>query len=279
MIAAAALALLCSWGHAHSGEQDLLGITARWESPSEQTTRQLRGEMARLALEASEQYDPDCLFRKPNALGICANRFEKAAAALSEASALYREETLGFFDIHHRQQSPPKRDFGGVWQGDAIDAMKSLLNGDFIVDFSGDIFLTSPRATDRELIVTDPVLDVLKYATVRLNRGFMVASVSRRMGGKVRVPDALQNVKPEGEILKAVLFAEPQFSGARLDAWSTAVVAGGTKVLRHLESLEKFQGQWEYFYFEPDGTPHFSQTSQRLKVESTGFEREITVTF
>ncbi len=266
--------------YANELKRDLMGITVRWESPDEETRRLIAAEVARVATEGAQYYDPDCLFRKPNAIGNCSNAFKEKSEELTRLTDALKEETQGYFDIHHRKLDPLKRDFGGVWQGHAIDELRKLKLGAYIIDFSGDIFLSDSSATGKKLIITDPVFDELSYATLILNHGFMIASVSKKLGGKVRVPDALADkADTKGQILKVVLFASPEFSGARLDAWSTGVIAGGTKVLEHLETLKEFHDEWTYFYFDLKGKPHCAEKSSRISCDFESTEKIIKVRF
>lgn len=240
----------------------LFGISARWEANEPIVEQEISNELSRMAIEGKEYLDPDCIWRKTNR-GVCTNRFPRKTAELEKMAELYQEETQGYFDIRHQKD---KRDFGGMWQGYALDQLRSV-RGEWLVDLSGDILFWDQAQLSQPIIVTDPVFDEVEYARVEMPKGLVMASVGKKLEGKIVTPSKL--TRPQEPIHKVVLFADPKMSAARLDAWSTAIIAGGVSVLRHLWTLEEFQGQWGYFFFDERGQGYVSSNVHEQKEGKT----------
>ncbi len=253
------LALFCLT--AHSREVDVFGVTVAWEGTTTAVESQIASELSRLQTEGREFLDPDCKWRAKTSEGLCDNRFPEETARLDRLAEEFRLETLGFFNVRYEGGEKPRRDFGGIWQGYALQKIQEKVAGSWLVDISGDILVKKVDKPQKPLVITDPVFDAVAFAEVELSDGYMIASVSKKLGSKIQAP-AGSTVDIHDQILKVVLFASPKFSGARLDAWATGVISGGKKVLDHLESLKEFRGQWAYFYFEPNGKVHCSTNIQ-----------------
>jgi hypothetical protein len=241
------------------------------------TDSELEKEIRFFAEEGREFLDPDCIWRTEinNQCPPVQEKFIPLVNELDKLSMEYNEQTLHYFDVRHNKKGKIRRDFGGVWQGWALEKLQLKVTGNWLVDFSGDMLLNAPLKGERQFIISDAVFDKFKYATVKIEKGYFDTSVSTRLeGGKVRVPDGLEVPQDDKQILKVVLFAIPRFSGSRLDAWSTAIAAGGTKVLEHLWSLKEYKGQWGYFYFENSGHPH---CSDNIHCDLTGKEKTVEV--
>ncbi len=265
------------FGALPQGNETIFGVSVTWQAEQSEKSEAIRQTLTQLAKEGKEFLDPDCRWRKPGQKGRCENRFRERTRELDQLAAKFREETLGYFDVGHDARTVGKRDFGGLWEGFALDKLRKEITGSWLVDVAGDILVTSPFSSHLPIVITDAVFDEVHYASVKMERGIVATSVSKRLGGLVRVPDALGEsgeAAASGEILKIVLFASPELSGARAHAWATAAIAGGKKVLTHLKSLEPFAGKWAYFYFLPDGTP---VCSERIRCQLIGANRTVEV--
>lgn len=252
---------------------NVLGIKTQWESSDDIVSASLKTQIETIAKNGKYIYDPNCLWRKLEN-DICHNPFPEKSADLIAKAKLFHKETLGFFNAWKSLKK--KWDFGGIWQGHALDQLIHNVPGNWIVDFSGDVFVTDASEFDSTFEISDYIVDIFPYADVKIINGFMIASTSARIGGSIYY----QNKKTQSstdnpnEVLKIVLFADKNFSGTRLDAWATGVIAGGKKILAHLWELKEFKNQWAYFYFDLEGNAH---CSTNIKCQLTENPKTITV--
>ena len=262
-------------------QMDFFGITVRWQGEDYIHEAQIKKLLVKLSEESKHYFDPDCRWRPLNEFGLCENKFPQQVQEITQLAEEYRQETLGFFDVLYNKKTgtTAKRDFGGLWQGYSLQKIKEVISGKWILDFSGDIYTSELPCTENQITITDPVFDAINYVFVNINRGYVMASVAKDLGGKIQVPNAISDATVEDDpnfILKVVLFAAPTFEGARLDAWTTAIIAGGKKVIDHLWELPEYRNQWAYFYFNSEGTPI---CSKNIECNFAGKNRSVRVKF
>ncbi len=260
-----------------ANQYTMFGVTVNWDAETSEKATAIQAALSQMNKEGREYFDPDCRWRSPLPSGICENHFTAKTAELDRLAQSFRQETLGYFDVLYEKKKNPKRDFGGLWEGFVLDSLKVNIPGRWVVDVAGDILVRDSSVTKTSIVISDPVFDSVPYATVKLKSGYINTSVSSRLGSKVITPeDVSDKASSEGEILKIVIFASDDLSGARAHAWATGVIAGGEKVLKHLRTLKQYEGKWGYFYFHPDGTP---VCSGNLQCQLDGPDRKILAQF
>jgi hypothetical protein len=220
----------------------IFGTVLSFEATDATDQKKLRAFIESIK-SSSQAFDPDCYYGSPGkeCPKINPTPLSSSAEKLSEE---FKTQTGGDFNILRTVGDSKKRDFGGMIQGFVIDEMKKNSSTPFIVNFAGDIYISPDFKNRPPLAIEDAIVTGAKLATVSMSSGWMLGSTSAALGSKIIDPKSQEPVK--SEFLKVVLFAKPNFSGARLDAWSTALIVGGKVLLDKLSSLEEFKGQWGY---------------------------------
>lgn len=222
---------------------EVFGTTFTWYAENEESDKKISELIEKVKAE-TPAYDPDCYYSKKSP---CAVKPTEATQELDKLSAEYKKETAGAFDVTAKVEKLSQRDYGGVAQGFVIDKMKQNLKGNYLIDFANDFYLSADFKGSPQLAVGLPDLDNVLYAKVIMKSGWMLGSSA---SPKMRVPEAYAKNKKNKDFKKIVLFAKPDFSGARLDAWSTALIVGGKKLLNQLERINAYKDQWAYVYFD-----------------------------
>lgn len=258
------------------GQKKVFGVSLRWESESKEVDQALTKKIEQYQSEFAESMDPDCRWRKP-VNGVCPNRFPEQTKELEKIAEVIKKETQGVYEILHKgKDGMVRRDFDGLSQGFFINKLKGEIKFPFLADFAGDIFVHPLIKPSKNLIVGDPLIEAVTYATVDMpGGGWMIASAGRALGAKLRNPNQPDvGDAPKEDFQKIVVFAEPSFDGARVDAWATAIVAGGKPVLEHLWTLKEYEGKWGYFGLTSDSKPVWSSN---LKFRDQDGVRTVTV--
>lgn len=204
----------------------------------------------------TQAFDPDCYYSPKE--GACPAAKQHALSKdLDALSAKMKAETNGNFDVFRNVGDKKMRDYGGLIQGYLIDELKKTATAPFAVNFAGDIFISPGVKNAPSLSVEDALVKGVKLATVSMGSGWMLGSVSPLGGSKI-VDPATGNEIEKPDFHKVLLFAKPEFSGARLDAWSTALIVGGRKLLDQLYSISEFKGQWGYMIVDNQERPFCS---------------------
>ena len=236
----------------------IFGVSMRWESPSDETMTQLEAKIRQKHDAYTRSWDPDCIWRKKKN-NLCEAAPLPETLAIEKLAVEMREETEGYFDADKVEKNKPRRrDFSGLSQGLFIDELKKELPGKWVVDFAGDIYFSGGFTPSRPFTIADPLNEYATFAKVQWKSGWMVSSSSRRLGQNVWNPKAISGNWSE-DFQRVVLFAHPEFNGYRLDAWSTALIPGGAKLLKKLWADPKYRGKWAYLYFDKDGAAHCSE--------------------
>ena len=247
------------------GERKVFGVSLRWESESKEVDAALTEKIKKYESEFRESMDPDCRWRKREKNGECRNRFSEQTKQLEAIAEVIKKETLGVYEITHKgKDGITRRDFDGLSQGYFLNKLKGEVKDPWMADFAGDIFVAPKLKTSKPLTVGDPLIASVNYATVDMpGGGWMIMSAGRALGAKLRNPksDKPDDVDgaPKEDYQLIVVFARPDFDGARVDAWATAIVAGGKEVLEHLWQIKDYQDQWAYFGFTADSIPFQSK--------------------
>ena len=260
-----------AWGEPHyRSEVKAFGVRLRTETVDHPIHESLKSTIETEIPKYQISMDPDCRWRKPKD-GICENPEAQETAKIEAFAELMAKETLGFYNFRQRDGTGRvKRDFDGLSQGYFIEAVKAMTVRPWLMDFAGDIYFSGGFEPEFPFTIPNPFLERLPnikpYAQVKMASGFMLASTGRPLGasirGEVNDPDRVDD-----DIHRVILFASPKFDGGRLDAWDTAIIAGGPKVVTHLETLLEFKGQWAYLYFENKKNPFPPVCSTNLKCD------------
>lgn len=192
----------------------------------------------------TQSFDPDCYYSPKEGACPVAKPYalSKDLDALAEG---LKTETAGSFDVVRTVGDKKKRDYGGMIQGYLIDEMKKVTSSPIAVNFAGDIYVSPKFKNVPSLSVEDALVKGVKLATVSMSSGWMLGSVSPLGGSKIVDPKTGAEIE-KPDFHKVVLFAKPEFSGTRLDAWSTALIVGGRTLLDKLSSMPEYKGQWGY---------------------------------
>ena len=212
------------------------GTTLRWETRDVATHRFLEQQVLLLLDELSLALDPDCIWR--DATDGCTNPAAKRTATFESLAKQLSAETLGFFDIRRVMgDGTTKRDFSGLAKGFVLDELAHARSDGWMGVFGTDVYMAQG-------------VDLLDDSLgVEMNGGWIMGSSSRHAGATAWNPHSPD--EPWDETFEyVVLFAQPEFDGARLDAWSTALIPGGEALLDHLWSLQAYRDQWGWFVFE-----------------------------
>ena len=237
-------------------ERNVFGVTLRWTTLDQTDLAKLTKIILTLEEKNRMAMDPDCKWRKSEK-NLCPNSFPLETQDLEKVAALYRAETEDTFNIQTISNGKLIRDFAGLSQGYFIEQARSLFEGPMAMDFSGDIFISQKFSGSPRLTIAEPVLEQATFAEVKMGEGWMIAATARPLGAELRNPKVKGTWKEDFQ--RVVLFARPEFNGARLDAWSTAIVIGGRKLLAHLLALKQFAGQWAFLTFDLNLKPTCSK--------------------
>jgi hypothetical protein len=234
----------------------VFGVSLQWFTPHKETLDKITKQVEKLEHIYTDAMDPDCLWRKSKT--ICINSQSVETKKLDLLAKEFKRETLGYFDVHNLKGKKTYRDFSGLSQGLFIDKLRTSIEDAMVVDFAGDIFMSGPFNEAPRLSIADPALPESSFAAVNMSAGWMLAATSRDLGAHMWNHKVTRGQKWREDFVRVVLFANPNFQGARLDAWSTALVVGGEKLLEHLWKQKKYQGQWAYLVFDRKITPRCS---------------------
>jgi hypothetical protein len=246
-------------------EIELFGVDLRIETPSQAPREEAATWLKQMSTSFSRALDPDCLWRDYHKACSPLNAQELLLLKDAETKAAsYFNETGKVFDIKTEKR---KRDFAGLSQGWVLDLLKSKLPDNFLADFSGDIYFTGGFTPVKQLTIGDPLSPSLTYAEVLMPEGgWMIASTGKNHGGQIRE-------KKNPDLAYVVLFARKDFSGSRLDAWATSLVAGGSETLSKILTLKDFKDQWGALVFKQDGSV---ETYGNVKLTKTSQGRQVT---
>jgi len=260
---------LISCSH-YQQSKKVFGVPLRAETPSKVSANIITHKIAKYEEMNRFAMDPDCMWR-PRLSGICQNPYAQETKNLEIYAAKLKTETLGNFDINERGN----RDFAGLSQGHLLESLKNELSEDWLVDFAGDIYFSGGFKPDKSFTIADPLNESLKFSEVFFTKsGYMIAASSRELGADMRNPKTKTAWREEFQ--KIVLFSDATFDGARLDAWSTALIAGGKSLLEHLWQRPEFKDHWGYLYFNRQGE---AVCSPNLNCEITKKPRKVFLPF
>ncbi len=234
---------------------DLWGTKMTWAADTANTVSAIEGEMKK-TISLSRAYDPDC-FYGTKAKECETNPDAKLTTELTTLSEELKKELGSSFDVNRSKDGKTFRDFGGMAQGYVLGNLKSNVKGAWTANFGGDILVSAPMKTPVPLVINDYEIEGLRYADVQMKSGWLLGSTTAAYGSKV-VDPSTGKLKGKGDFKKIVLLAKPEFSGARLDAWSTGIIVGGRELLNKLWNDKTYQGSWAYFYVDADNNPFCS---------------------
>ncbi len=255
LLFAAALLVFIEMSCAHSPNKierthtvKLFGAPLDWTSYSVASERVLDAKIDEIKkLQAA--FDPDCYYKKDPCPVLPESPATREITELSDAIKL---ETLGYFDVRVLKNGKVRRDFGGIAQGFVLQQLYCVQKADWSGDFSGDIFV-APGAQRDWIGVADPRIPELDLAKIQMSSGWVMGGTSPEYGDEFRNPIKGEVVE-KSEFVRLILVAKPEFDGGRLDAWETALMAGGKPLLDHLWGLKKYLGKWAYYYLARDGS-------------------------
>lgn len=247
----------------------LFGTDLVVESSSQKSLREIQSKIKLEKKRLNIAMDPDCKWRT-SPVGQCKNTEIKLTQTLENLASLFQQETQGVFNI--KRSSQAKRDFSGLSQGYFIDLIKS--DHKAVINFSGDIFFSGGFVPKGHFLVGEPYNSRISFAPIKVNSGWIITSGSKKLGADIYSPEGLSEKNFNGDFLQMTLFAKPEFSGARLDAWTTALMAGGKDLLRQLWKNPNFSNKWAYFYFDKKGHPY---CSKNLRCKLKGKDKVVIV--
>lgn len=231
----------------YSGNEKIFGTFIEWEAADLKTNSKIKEKLAAVKSDDAKNFDPDCMYR-PLEGGQCSSvPNPERLAKIEKLSSEIQKESLGHFNIVAAKKTKLYRDFGGIYQGFIVDELNDY--GPSYLNFSGDIYLDRSIRPSKDLWITHPSIQDLDYIKVDMSSGWILSASSPKLVAEMRSGKTKKTLK-NSDFQKIVLFAKPEFSGARLDAWATALISGGKKLLNHLWQLDLYQGQWAYMYFE-----------------------------
>lgn len=231
-------------------QDQYFGVSFRFESKDLINVNGFKLKMDRLVQRLKVVLDPDCLWRaKKDKLCEFHKEYEAEKQALDHLSNIIYQETNGFFSVAIKGH---KKDYSGLSQGYFIEQVKKTVREPWLIDFSGDIYLSKDMKPDKSLGIRDPLNSFLRYASVHMKSGWMIGAGGPSLGVKLLDPSTGRPpVKNDFNFI--VIFAKPEMNGARVDAWATAIMVGGERVLKYIQSLTKYKGEWGYLLFTKNG--------------------------
>ena len=241
------------------GSVDLWATKFTWMAKDKTSSAALRNEIKKIAAN-SRAFDPDCFYNQPK--DKCTDNADaKTTAELDLLAAVLSKETNGAFNVNREKDGKTFRDFGGLAQGFIMEKMKPMMKGPWAGNFSGDMYISEKFPQSIPLIIADHEITDMRYATVTMSSGWLLGTSAPAYGSKV-VDPATKKLKTDSDFAKIVLFAKPEFSGARLDAWSTALIVGGKDLLKKLWENKDYEGKWAYMYIDAKNRPTCSRNLQ-----------------
>lgn len=236
-------------GLAFAKKQDaisLFGVKLLAEANNPTLTEKIRSEIATRTPYYQSAFDPDCYY-KESGNQKCGGK-DKLPENFDQLIADIESETDKKFTLVDKVGEKPKRDYGGIAQGAVLEELARKFPEGWFANFAGDIYVAPKTKLKDPIFVTDPLVGGMPYAVVDMDSGWVSSSHSPAFEGQVRDPK-----QQTFDFDKIILFAQPDFNGARLDAWSTALINGGKPLLTKLVKTKKYDGQWAYMYFEDGG--------------------------
>lgn len=254
----------------------IFGVSFRYESNEKKIEKSLEETVKKMSSLYSESWDPDCLWRPLKQKTCSQVKDPKQTESIETFAKLMKQETSGYFDVEFKDKDGKrKRDFGGISQGFFIEELAQQIKGQWVADFAGDIYFTGGFVPKKLFFISEPLDERLNYAKVSMKSGWMMSSAGKGLNVKIRNPI---KQKSQEDFQKIVLFGKKEMSGARLDAWTTALIAGGKELLEKLWALEGYKGQWAYLYFDRKGSVSCSSNVTCLLDQSVA-QREIRLSW
>lgn len=261
------LGALPLWAAIPEKKIELWATSLSWMSKDKTALSALEKDVKKIS-SLSRAYDPDCYWVKDRSKTCDKNPDPKLTEELDSLAAKFKEETGGAFDVVRKVDGKSYREYGGMVQGYVIDKLKQN-PGAWGVNFAGDIFVSKPLPELKPIVIDDWEVSGLPLAHVHMTSGWVIGSNSTENGSKIVDPKT-GNLKKDSHFQKIVLFAKPEFSGARLDAWSTALIVGGRELLVKLRDLKEFEGQWGYIAVDNQDTIGCSSNLTCTKITDKG---------
>lgn len=253
---------------------DLWATKFTWTANDKKIDNAIAGEMKKV-IASSRAYDPDCYYGAGKSGTCSANTDKKTTDELDSLSAALKSETNNAFSVEREKDGKKIRDFGGLAQGYVLEKLKSQVKGNWAANFAGDIFISGALSSPLPLIIEDHEAEGLPYASVSMNAGWIIGSEAPEAGSKIIDPVS-GKFKEKSDFYKVVLFAKPEFSGARLDGWSTALIVGGKELLKKLWEDKAYAGQWAWLTIDNRGNGACSENLNCQLFNKTG-SRTVTV--
>lgn len=247
---------------------DLWATKFTWSSPDKKTEASIGNEMKKV-VTTSRAYDPDCFYGTGKEKTCGATPDKKLTEELDALSAALNTETNKAFSVIREKEGKKYRDFGGLAQGFVLEKLKAQVKGNWFANFAGDILITGPLPSPLPLIIEDYEAEGLPYANVSMSQGWLLGSEAPEAGADIIDP-ATGKLKEKSDFYKVVLFAKPDFSGARLDGWSTALIVGGKELLKKLWEDKAYQGQWAWLTIDNRGNGACSENINCQLFNKTG---------
>lgn len=247
---------------------DLWATKFTWTSPDRKTESLIGSEMKKV-IASSRAYDPDCFYGTGKEKTCGATPDKKLTDELDALSADLNKETMNAFSITREKDGKKFRDYGGIAQGYVLEKLKSLVKGNWAANFAGDILITGPLKEPVPLSIEDYEAEGLPFASVTMSQGWMLGSEAPEAGGRILDPST-GKFKEKSDFYKVVLFAKPDFSGARLDGWSTALIVGGKDLLNKLWENKTYKGQWAWLTIDNRGNATCSENINCQLFNKTG---------
>lgn len=247
--------------------EQLFGTTISWKTESQKTSDQISESVTTLIKKEQAAYDPDCFYR-PVKDGECKTNddIKNITVELDKLSADYKQETDGSFDVSALKENKKYRDYGGMAQGYVLETLSKKFKTGWFSNFSGDIYVAPKTKMSDKLLIADPEFEDIPVAEVKMKAGWMLGSSSPKFGARIRNPKTGKTLE-SSDFQKIVLFAKSDFSGARLDSWSTALIVGGLPLLNNLWNLEKYKNQWAYYFIDKGNNIVCSKNIKCLTVD------------
>ncbi len=249
--------LAMGFTHANnSASTDFFGVSLGWQT-TKSSTKAIDTFLTSKRESYHATFDPDCYYKKEGNTG-CGKGIDKDLLKRAESfAAEIREETGGAFEITAKKENKEYRDFGGIAQGMILEEIARQTKEPWAGNFAGDMFISDGFNLASPIILSDPVLPGVAFAVVEMKSGWIMSSYAPSAGGSIRDPNSKIETDYT-EFKKITLVAKSGFNGARLDGWSTAIMAGGQTTLTKLMNLKKYSGQWGFVVFDDKLKPRCS---------------------
>ncbi len=252
-----ALASLFFLGHVASAaefrsEIEIFGATFHWNALNSETNARMLPLIKQRANVLSQAWDPDCYYRAQGLACTTDPNHKSELKAIKAFALIMKEETQGLFDPYTEKRGKKYLDLGGIAQGFFLETLAQQSRDSWQANFAGDIFVAKNISSPVTFELTDPSDEDGKiFAHVSLKGGGWIFQGSgSKISPEMRHPF---QKKWKEDFQKIVLFAPPDFHGGRLDAWDTALIAGGRALLDKLWKDPRFKGKWAYVWIDPTG--------------------------